>query len=158
MRIPKFFAAVVTGIALNACNGNEDGILQRTIQADTIRLQQYGGMILDRKVYSISNDGVREDTSFRTADTTTYRFDVALPDAKYEKVKHLLQEIPEPLLQEQTILLGSPKFESDGTATYVIIFREGRKHTYLIADDVSTLPEYLKPFAQKVHQAIADLK
>ena len=129
-----------------------------TTRADIVRIQQYGGMRLENKVYEISDEAVKQDTSFRTGDTVSYLFNITLPDAKHEKVLRLLHEIPMQLLSENNILLGDPKFEVDGTATYVFIYRDGKKYTYLLADDVSTLPEYLREYALAVQQAFADLK
>lgn len=111
-----------------------------------------------RKVYSISANAVKEDTSHRVGDTTIYQFDKIIEAGKAEQVKSLLHEIPEMLIKEQLILIGEPRFEADGTATYVIIYKGGKKYTYLIAGDISALPEYLKPFAQKVQQAFTILR
>jgi len=151
------FGLAILGF-LGSCGANDNAQLSKKITADTIQLQQYGGMMPVRKVYSISANSVKEDTSHRTGDTTFYLFNKLIEGDKANQVKSLLNEIPEDLLREQMILIGEPHFEVDGTATYVIIYKDGRKYTYLLADDLVSLPEYLQPFAQKVQQAFATLR
>jgi len=150
--------SLICAAGIMSCKSNEDNAVSGKITADTIRIQQYGGMIPVRKVYSLSQGSLREDTSFRTGDTTGYRFNTVLGNEKYKRVKDLLAEIPAQLLHEETILIGEPHFERDGTATYLFVYLHGRKYTYLLSDEITTLPSYLKPFALQIRQAFIDLK
>ena len=152
----RFLIPAIALFSLASCCHKDSNTT--TIQADIVRIQQYGGMMPVHRAYEISDNAVKEDTSSRKADTINYYFNVVLADDKYQKVAGLLREIPMALLKEESILLGDPKFEVDGTATYVVIYREGRKHTYLLADNIDSLPEYLRGYALKIHQAFADLK
>lgn len=136
----------------------KDNTFTEVTTVDSMRIQQYGGMMPRHRVYNITPDRLSQDTSFRSGDTVNYIFNVELGQDKLDLVLYLLHEVPKQLLEENNILIGDPQSQVDGTATYVFIYKDGVKHTYLVATDVSTLPSYMKVFGADVQQAFTDLQ
>ncbi len=156
MRYLIFLAAVVVVLQSSCCKCSDQ--MSSTVVADSIILQAYGGMIPIREAFLISRAGVKADTTRAYNDTlTAYHFGFSLPEATAAYAVPLLSKVPSALLLENAPVLGLPKFEVDGTAKYLVLFIHGKRYSYIIADDISSLPGYLQPFETEVQQVFQQL-
>lgn len=74
---------------------------------------------------------------------------IRMDDTKYKQVNDILNELPPQLLNEITHVFGNPDSHDQG-GVYIETMVNGEKKFWILDNDDKELPEYLKPFKQKI--------
>lgn len=118
---------------------------------DGIQIVRTGGFAGMNDRYEIRNGHVSQDTSRQYNDN--YNFNYLLPQSKYDQVKGLLSAIPSRMMEEGGYTYGQQYMDG---FTYNITAYQGSKATHWII--LNDEPDYVKPFMQKLNEAIENLR
>lgn len=108
------------------------------------------------EIYKLTNTALYEDTNDKyPGQTKPYEGSFQqLDPALFEKVKNLKAKVPQELLATDSGVIGQPD-AGDWGGLYFEISIKGKKQYWLIDKMKTSLPEYLKPFADDMEGAIA---
>jgi hypothetical protein len=112
-------------------------------------------------LYKLEGGALYEDTSMRYTKEVDPASSASITAKRsqedYEKVKDLRDAFPQKLMEEPGSTIGQP--DAGDWGGYYVEYMDGDEWGYWYIDKMqSNLPEYLRPFAQKMEEAIQALR
>ncbi len=108
------------------------------------------------EIFKIENNILYEDTldNYPVFNNTPHKASyVQLSNDKYEKVKHLLDLIPNELFSENALVVGQPD-AGDWGGLYLETNKSGKTNYWLIDKMKRNIPEYLHALVDSLEDAI----
>lgn len=148
---------VIVGISATSCKKSK--IDTGNVTVDSMQLQYGGGFGPEAiwNYYMIANGEAKEDTTTPFSNKSPNQFDYTLSQDKYNKVKHLLNEVPAQLLKESGSNYNNSTIVDGGTTT-VIAYKNGTTYTWSFYEATQGMDDYVKTFADKVHSGVNELR
>lgn len=127
---------------------------QKNVSGDYIIVGQVGGIGGIADYYIISNGQLKHDTARGPIpdDITKLRFDVVMPDARYQKVAHLKESIPGELLNQNGKEFGLHS-HSDILGLVVNTTINGTRYQWSFTDDLSNCSSAIRQFVANAELA-----
>lgn len=164
MKPVKFFIFMAIAIAtITSCKKNNDddpgGTNGNTVTADSIILSHRGGFpaTLNSSNFLLASAMLMQDTITHDTVRTPHNFTVTLSNADHNKVKHLLSNIPNSILQENHKHYGT-KYTVDCSFTILTAYINGQTYQWEFEDCTDSMPAHARQYGTEVSQAIQYLK
>lgn len=109
------------------------------------------------EIFLLTETRIMEDKNDNYPSTSPYEGDfMLLGNNQFQKARHLLEEIPLQLLEEDETRYGSPD-AGDWGGIYFEYKQSGVRRVWLIDMSSSNLPEYLIPFKNEIRDTIIEI-
>jgi hypothetical protein len=131
-----------------------------TLDKEYVIFGKYYGECLTNcaSFYKITGSESTMDTAINYYPSTVgFNFDLTLPDAKFQLVKNLKDEVPAELLNSNSQSFGCPDCHDQG-GWYLETTVNGIKTYWIIDADTGQLPEYLTDFILELQIALDNLQ
>jgi hypothetical protein len=145
-----------TLLIATACQTQD--IKQESMSSDYIIFGHFYGECIGEQcveIYKLTDNAIYEDTKdeYPSRDKAYNGNFELLENSVFEKVKDLRKEIPADLLTSTSTVIGQPD-AGDWGGIYFEITDAGERRYWLIDKLETNIPEYLRPFVEKIEGKI----